>query len=38
MPLTIVNVPIAQAAPRTFGIVVEGDVPQPIPVQSEPEA
>ena len=31
--------PIAQAAARMFGIVVEGDVPQPIPVRSdEPEA
>lgn len=30
--------PIVQAAARTFGIVVEGDVPVPVPVQSEPEA
>ena len=32
-------VPIAQAAARTFGVIVEGDVPQPIPVRSDdPEA
>jgi len=29
--------PVAQASLRTFGIVVEGDVPQPVPQQSEPE-
>ena len=33
------NVPIVQAALRTFGIVVESDVPEPIPVRSDdPEA
>jgi hypothetical protein len=32
------DAPIAQAAARTFGIVVEGDIPQAVPVQSEPEA
>jgi len=32
------NAPIAQAAARTFGIVIEGDSPLAVPMLDEPEA